>query len=122
MDELKACPFCGNDKIGSKYDAYGFWHIGCGRCEVFVSNKERSAATTVWNTRTPALPDPCTVEQWEEITGETFPDDGAVWARWKNNEWKQYTINGLKRGIYYGEEGFQIVIVQTGKPAPKDGE
>ncbi len=30
------------------------------------------------NTRTPELPSPCTVEQYEEITGEKFPDDGWI--------------------------------------------
>ena len=67
---------------------------------------------------TPELPDPCTVEQWQQITGKIFPDDGyclmkTTYGKWKTLLWKDaknFTANIL------------IYIVQTAKPAPEESD
>jgi len=66
-----------------------------------------------------AFPNPCTVEQWEEITGETFPDEGIVHVLvYKRNEtgqeWESYVYGYARK--YWAK----IYIVQTAKPAPED--
>lgn len=63
----------------------------------------------------PQFPDPCTVEQYEQITKEKFPDDGAVWVKWKQG-WKVYPYSLYLE--FQRVYGIQVAIVQTGKPCP----
>ncbi len=72
--------------------------------------------------RTPSLPYPCTVEQWEEITGETFPDNGLVWYK----DIRHASIpEEESTPAYYenckNDKIANIYIVQTAKPAPEEG-
>ncbi|MCK5614021.1 hypothetical protein KAR91_69805 [Candidatus Pacearchaeota archaeon] len=71
------------------------------------------------NTRTPELPDPCTVEQYEEITGKTFPGMGLVWFWNRMNYWSAVQY----RNITADDDNLRLEapIVQTGKPAPNEG-
>ena len=65
----------------------------------------------------PQLPDPCTPEQYEQITGERFPEDGVVW---EFDEWSEYKISlysaAKKRRKLYNCG--HIAIAQTGKGCP----
>lgn len=51
MDELKPCPFCGNDAV--LYEDYeGGWVIECKRCFVQIWRKNsKKAAIKAWNRR-----------------------------------------------------------------------
>ena len=65
-----------------------------------------------------AFPSPCTVEQYEAITGEKFPDDGMVWCLYPYDAgffWKTHTFEESKRIII---RRYISVIVQTGQSAP----
>ncbi len=102
MDELKACYNCKHNVTTKCND--------CVDLSLF-ENKINSA-----------LPNLCTVEQYEEITGGTFV--GLVWAR--------YSPGGPseKKWSYWEPEDYpdvlndpvekQLIIVQTGKPAPNE--
>lgn len=67
MDELK-------DKI--------LYHIDSNKEEIYINH---SAAKQIIEdieaqcNNYKSLPSPCTVEQYEKITGEKFPDDALVW-------------------------------------------
>jgi len=65
-----------------------------------------------------SLPNPCTVEQYEEITGEKFPDDGAVWC-WFAMEYLGKENWYLKYYIIAKDTEWPKYIVQTGQPAPE---
>ena len=142
MDELKACQ-CGRKAIKTTEEKEagqsGLYLITTTiRCEgkteatkdqpgcnIRCSASSEEVAVKMWNTQTPELPDPCTVEQWEEITGETFPDDGLVWAWLQGDEyysdvWEVMIYKEARGAVDFVET--QILIVQTGKPASKGGE
>ena len=73
---------------------------------------------------TPQFPDPCSVEQYEQITGEKLSKQAYVFMRPKKDCKRYQTDWSLHRYSDYTElEGFRIpdwycIIVQTGKPAP----
>jgi len=56
------------------------------------------------------LPKYETVEQWESRTGDTYPGDGPVWARY-DKKWHLYEYNGYARGA-----SNLIVATHHGKP------
>ena len=65
-------------------------------------------------TRTPELPDPCTVEQYQEIKGKAFPVGGMIFIKDDDYGYFPETYNPKIAGLD------ECYIVQTGKPAPKD--
>ncbi len=62
------------------------------------------------------LPEKCTPEQWEEITGETFPDAGVVSCLYYGTKKYKHIGYGRYKDFKHLKNMF---IVQTGKPAPK---
>ena len=68
------------------------------------------------STRTPVLPDPCTVEEYEKITGEKFPDDGLVWYRFCGETKYKHIEYGKVKNVKHKP----FIIVQTAKPAPEE--
>lgn len=68
MDELKA--------LAENIVACILWEE-CKE-ENYYRNRVLKMLTEACNTRTPELPDPCSVEQWEKITGEKLPKDTIV--------------------------------------------
>ncbi len=61
------------------------------------------------------LPSPCTVEQWEEITREKFPDDGLVWYLVIKNVEYPYWDTAIYSELDCLDN---LLIVQTGQPEP----
>jgi len=68
------------------------------------------------NTRTPEFPSPCTIEQYEEITGEKFPHGGMLWV--KISEYPYWQINAYFEVQTNRYKGHLLVIVQIGQPVP----
>lgn len=120
MDEKEACPCCNSDRIITYWTENNLYVIECDVCGIMVAKQHISASEKAWNTRIPELPDPCTVEQYEEITGETLPDDRAVWVREPITDpdithmWYLLQYKTTKIG-----KAYPTFIVQTGKAAPK---
>jgi Lar family restriction alleviation protein len=132
MSELKACPFCGCNDIDTDYDGDGnFWRV-CKRCgaEGPILNKRSDVDALDWNTRTPELPNPCTIEQYEKITGEKFPENGAVWRQeilsdlkgeyvvYHLTTWKNYKPYASPEILEKWLKKNQPAIVQPGLEAP----
>lgn len=65
----------------------------------------------------PQLPDPCTVEQYKQITGEKFPKTALIWrknktsGKWESTDYMNCDLFGNSFHSYR-------VIVQTGKKYP----
>ncbi len=52
MNELKDCPFCGNDQATVTYNPYQDWHVGCDKCTMHsYFFKTREQAINAWNRR-----------------------------------------------------------------------
>lgn len=64
-----------------------------------------------------SLPNPCTPEQYEEITGEKFPKDGVVWF-WYEQRWRLDNYSNVLCNMKVHEYIYPIAIVQTGKGSP----
>ena len=118
--KLLACPFCRSKAkytictVNDKHENF----VQCSGCHVhspvFIQGEN---AIIWWNTRTPQFPDPCTPEQWEEITGKKFPDTGAVWCYYAM-EYLGPKNWYLKYYIIAKDTEWPMFIVKTGKPAP----
>ena len=93
--------------------------MSISQLEDYLSELETYHIKKYFQARTPELPDPCTPEQYKEITGETFSDDGAMWIRsqLKYNFWSNWSV--IKYGNIPTVNDSEYFIVQTGKPAPK---
>ncbi len=128
MDELKKCPFCGCQmtimSIGRDWyrligDHEGTCMLNYQEIDVPQTTEQRLALIIEWNTRTPELPSPCTVEQYEEITAEKFPDDGLVWGDFLGNkylkpaEWELFKYKILRN--------IDVFIVQTAQGMSGEG-
>ena len=51
MEELKACPFCG-EELKLVTEQSGAWYVRCGNCQTFgPSATEEQEAIDAWNKR-----------------------------------------------------------------------
>jgi len=80
---------------------------------------------SAWNTR--HEPKHETVEQWEERTGETYPDDAPVWYHYryimlKNKEEWKVEMWGDCKGCEWDRDNPAIVANHQGKPSSEEGE
>ncbi len=129
MDELKTCPCCKGtpelqdpnpEPTNASMSEYYVECLGCGLSS--GTHEFMDEAIKAWNTRTPELPNPCSVEQWEEITGETFPDDGIVFYKVMAGKTKMLK-NPYFEMIKYRKvkllDKSNLYIVQTAKPGPE---
>ena len=79
-EKLRECPFC-----GSKADSWAEFDIdrvGCSNDCCIAYSWPDGVDPVTWNTR--HQPTHETVQQWEERTGQTYPDDGPVWSSYKD--------------------------------------
>lgn len=91
-DKLRECPFCGSYEKLFKYHSENCFLLlltDALTCDAEVSQEE---SLNSWNTR--HQPPHETVEQWEKRTGETYPDDGPIYVRYRVYEGSdQNTVN-----------------------------
>lgn len=79
-----------NDKLIESQQEFVEWLKENGMYNPYTPSGKMQAGFEVWEKLiTPAHE---TVEQWEERTGETYPDDGPVWM-------EIYNCNGLNGGL-----------------------
>ena len=79
MDELKACPFCGSEKVTLFYDECQNYHVNCYGCNKTVSfhiteNSSWVKAIEIYNRRAEPENKPLTLEELRERVGK------PVWA------------------------------------------
>jgi hypothetical protein len=82
-EKLRECPFCGGERKDPESSGYYLEHNeDCYMREMslvpriqFIPFKKLQN----WNTR--HEPKHETVEEWENRTGKTYPDDGPVWIK-----------------------------------------
>jgi Lar family restriction alleviation protein len=56
-DELKPCPFCGDDRLDEYQDDSGLWGVGCLICGATVNQRHENAeAIVAWNRRPAPTP------------------------------------------------------------------
>lgn len=94
----KICPKCGGDGDIMDDDS-GLW-VDCQTCDT-------TGQVSIYYTP----------EQYKEIMGKDYPDDGPVW---EFDEWTEYRLSlnkdaGKRRLLY---NCGHILIVQTAQPAP----
>lgn len=79
--KLYHCPMCGHTpmvEVMKKNKQLTRYKVICS-CGIMTAGCiEKKNAVIRWNTR--HQPAHETVEQWEERTGQTYPDDGPVWG------------------------------------------
>ena len=89
--------------------------------ESFTTMERMFCVYKALNTRTPELPEKCTVEQYQQITGEKFPDDGAVHYRIGNEGFWGINIYSAAKEVSK-KCRTQIYIVQTAQGMPGEGK
>lgn len=51
-DELKTCPFCGNQPLISQWSNHGYWRINCDDCDIEMDfYHSREDVIAAWNRR-----------------------------------------------------------------------
>ncbi len=127
MSKLRECPFM---EIGEELEHgvgilpfRGWFSVDCMCGAVGPKRRTEQEAKEAWNTR--HTPKHETVSEWEKRTGETYPNDGPVWSRWKTTH-KDYghwflITNGraqdeLETEVYNKERYIIIVANHHGKP------
>ena len=91
--KLEGCPFCGSDEMD-----WADHREGCylKMMDELLEGKENHSpykVATGWNTR--YEPKHETVEQWEERTGETYPEMRGFW--WIDQDMDFFKENGYHR-------------------------
>ncbi len=87
---LKACPFCGYDKISVYEDADKYWKAMCGKCCAKLAYSNEHLVIQAWNQR------PTPANEWMEIS--TAPKDGTIIlvsggiAYWREKEQAWFTL------------------------------
>ncbi len=67
-ETLKACPFCGYDKISVYEDTDKYWKAMCGKCCAKLAYSNEHLVIQAWNQR------PTPANEWMDIS--TAPKDG----------------------------------------------
>ncbi|TET97705.1 MAG: hypothetical protein E3J23_08485 [Candidatus Stahlbacteria bacterium] len=122
-DKLRECPRCGSKAIlksANEDNRRQTNQIECTNKPCITLTRAamhgEEDIIKLWNTR--HEPTHETVDQWEERTGESYPDDGPVWGLYHNDmkstkKWKLYEH---KKAIYNFTVSKCIVATHHGKP------
>lgn len=66
--EIKACPFCGEERPSVIRDSDGFWAVKCPICHVMMGGRfEREYAIEAWNTRPVSPAVDRLVKAWRDL-------------------------------------------------------
>ena len=133
-EKLRECPVCGNKSYIKTPDTDSrrrYHKFECPKCKVIITHKYAGDLLRLLDMpeRMRHTPTNETVEQWEERTGETYPDDGPVWHKEvlkdDKGEYIIYNLMTLARYKPYGspeiikkwlEANQPIVATHHGKP------
>ena len=108
VDELKACPCCGSDRIINYWTENNLYVVECDVCGLMVAKQNVSASEKTWNTRTPELPDECKKTLYQ------CPYEKACMCSMEE------CCNGCETWAIALREGKIKQEPLTAKPAPKD--
>ncbi len=115
-EKLIECPFCGSE--AEHISKPNVEIIQCTLCDMGRAYEgSGDALIAMWNTR--HEPTHETVEQWEERTGETYPDDGPVWVWTVNNPScrKKWVLMSYSLSVVYDNTCKITIANHHGKPS-----